>query len=210
MLVIAPVPASEATLLAQLSAEIGAGFDLGSELPWRVRLFALGENEHVLLIVMHHIVSDGWSTDILRRDLTQAYAARCQNHPPSWPALPAQYADYALWQHQALGDENDAESALALQLAYWRKTLAGIPEQLDIPCDRPRPAAATYRGSSCSFWLDENLHARVAQLAREAHVSVVHGHADGTRRLAHATRRQPRHPARQPHRRTHARPFLRT
>ena len=82
------------------------GFDLATEPPLRLHLFALSASRHVLLLLLHHIAGDGWSMAPLARDLARAYAARCGGGAPELPGLPVQYADYTLWQHQALGSEN--------------------------------------------------------------------------------------------------------
>ena len=89
-----------------------------------------------------------------------------------WPALPVQYADYALWQHGVLGAESEAGSAIASQLAYWRETLAGLPAELDLPRDRARPAVSSYRGDLVGLSLSAALHGRLLSLAREAGASL--------------------------------------
>src|SRR5262249_13747561 len=111
--------ASEVDLPQALADAAQQGFDLACEPPLEAHLFALAETEHVLLLVLHHIAGDGWSLMPLARDLCRAYAARVDGQAPELPALPVQYADYTLWQHAALGEEDDAHSAIARQLAFW-------------------------------------------------------------------------------------------
>src|SRR5262249_43022683 len=142
------------------------GFDLAHELPLRAHLFALSADEHVLLLVLHHIAGDGWSLAPLARDLSAAYASRLHGAAPVLPALPVQYADYTLWQRSVLGEESEAASVLARQLAYWRKALDGLPEGLELPADRTRPAVASYRGGSVALELSSELHAALLGLAR--------------------------------------------
>ncbi|WP_425581656.1 amino acid adenylation domain-containing protein, partial [Streptomyces stramineus] len=147
-------------------------FDLTSELPFRVWLFRTEGDEQALLILAHHIASDGWSTAPLARDLSTAYAARRAGSAPAWAPLPVQYADYTLWQRDVLGDENDPQSVISAQVAHWRETLAGLPDQLVLPADRPRPAEAAYRGESVAFSVDTALHEGIAELARAHQASV--------------------------------------
>jgi len=155
-----------------IAAEVRCGFDLAGEPPIRATLFQLGADEHVLLLVLHHIASDGWSLAPLGRDLSTAYAARHDGVSPGWTPLPVQYADYTLWQRDVLGAEHDPTSPIAAQLEYWRRTLAGLPEELDLPTDRPRPAAASYTGGAVEFRLDQRLHDGLLELARAKQVSL--------------------------------------
>ncbi|WP_374106469.1 condensation domain-containing protein, partial [Streptomyces sp. TRM70350] len=123
------------------------------EIPVRGELFVLGEGRCVLVLTLHHIAGDGWSLAPLARDLVAAYGARVEGRVPRWESLPVQYADYAVWQRRVLGEESDAGSEMARQVAYWRQRLAGLPDQLQIPADRPRPAVFSHRGGSCVFRL---------------------------------------------------------
>ncbi|MEE1843838.1 amino acid adenylation domain-containing protein, partial [Streptomyces sp. JV190] len=165
-------PATEENVAALLTAESERIFDLASDLPFRARLFSLGEQESVLLVVMHHIVSDGWSYQPLMRDLSTAYATRSRGERPAWEPLPAQYADYALWHRGVLGDPADGESVAARQLDYWRRTLADLPEEVTLPAVRQRPAVASYRGATHTVHLSQDVHSSLAELAREAGASV--------------------------------------
>ncbi|OKH99775.1 hypothetical protein A6A06_22110 [Streptomyces sp. CB02923] len=147
---------------------LSEGFSLESELPLRATLFRTGTDEHTLLVVMHHIVADGWSVTPFTEDLSTAYAARCEGHGPSWPApLPVQYADYSLWQRDVLGDERSPGSRMARQAAYWTERLADLPEELALPGDRPRPLTAGYTGGTVGHRIDAALHARLLHLGRE-------------------------------------------
>ncbi|MGH3685618.1 MAG: amino acid adenylation domain-containing protein, partial [Pseudonocardiaceae bacterium] len=148
------------------------GFELGTEAPVRAELFALAPDEHVLLVVVHHIAGDGWSMRPLSADLAAAYAARCQGRAPGWAPLPVQYADYTLWQHQLLGDHTDPDSLFATQLAYWTHTLAGLPEQLNLPTDRHRPATTSHRGAQVKVHLDAELQCGLTRLARQGGASM--------------------------------------
>ncbi|MFN2413808.1 MAG: condensation domain-containing protein, partial [Pyrinomonadaceae bacterium] len=124
------------------------GFDLAQGPLWRASVVRLGEEEHVLLYTMHHIISDGWSMGVLVREMGLLYDAYSRGVAPSLPELPIQYADYALWQRERLeGGE------LERQLAYWEERLAGVPEALELPTDRPRRAGGRHRGSSVAFRL---------------------------------------------------------
>ncbi|MGI8332311.1 amino acid adenylation domain-containing protein [Actinomadura scrupuli] len=171
------VRTSAAELPSALAAAAGRGFDLSVEIPFRVGLLDLGTDEsgapvHVLLLVLHHIAGDGWSMAPLARDVITAYAARRDGHPPAWAPLPVQYADYALWQRELFGSEDDPDSLISTQLAYWRETLAGLPDQLELPADRPRPAEASYRGETVRFTVGAGTHEALASLARESQASL--------------------------------------
>ncbi|VEG45704.1 linear gramicidin synthetase subunit D [Mycolicibacterium flavescens] len=142
-------------------------FDLANEIPLRARLFSVAEDEHVLAAVVHHIAADGWSLTPLVADLGQAYTSRCAGRAPGWAALPVQYADYALWQRAQFGDVDDAESPIGVQLAYWQQVLAGMPERLVLPTDRPYPHVAGHGGASVAVEWPADLQQRVRAVARE-------------------------------------------
>ncbi|WP_344571013.1 amino acid adenylation domain-containing protein, partial [Kitasatospora viridis] len=150
----------------QRDAACAETFDLSCELPIRVTLFTLSPTEHVLLVVLHHIAADGWSLGPLLRDLAAAYRARLTGRGPDWEPLPIQYADYALWQRDLLGDEQDPESLTARQLDHWRTTLAGLPEELELPTDRPRPPAPSGAADSVDLAWGAELHTALLDLAR--------------------------------------------
>jgi amino acid adenylation domain-containing protein/non-ribosomal peptide synthase protein (TIGR01720 family) len=146
-------------------------FDLSAETPLRVSLLRSAADEHVLALVLHHIAGDGWSTRPLIRDLSEAYSARCSGLAPGWDPLPVQYSDYALWQRELLGDENDPESVTAKQLEFWREELADLPQPMALPTDRPRPASASNRGETVWFSIDGVLLEAVEELARKEGVT---------------------------------------
>ncbi len=166
---------TEAALPAALAHALAHRFDLAAEPPLRSWLFRLGERESVLLVLTHHVATDGWSLGPLLRDLTAAYGARLGGVAPDLPPLPVQYADYTLWQQSVLGDydnphdnpHDDPHSQLAAQVDYWRKALRGAPALLELPTDRPRPAVASNRGASVEFAWDVELHRAVVDLAKE-------------------------------------------
>ena len=142
-------------------------FDLGSEIPLRAKLFRAAEDEHVLVAVVHHIAADGWSITPLVADLGAAYASRCAGRVPGWDPLPVQYVDYTLWQRTKLGELEDSDSRIVAQLAYWEQALAGMPEQLQLPTDRPYPPVADYRGAQVAVEWPVELQQGIARLARE-------------------------------------------
>ncbi|MFF0544460.1 non-ribosomal peptide synthase/polyketide synthase [Nocardia thailandica] len=177
-----PVTVAAAGLPAALAAEIGAGFDVTTAPPLRARLYRVREDaaldaateyaaddnaaaDHVLVFVVHHIAGDGWSAGPLVRDTMAAYLARSAGAAPQWAPLPVQYADYALWQRELLGDEADPRSRAAAEIAYWRGALAGLPEETGLPTDRPRPVTASLHGGRVDFTLDADLVAALDAVA---------------------------------------------
>ncbi|MFF9850446.1 amino acid adenylation domain-containing protein [Streptomyces litmocidini] len=151
---------------AVLTAETAYAFDVSTERPVRARLLRLAPESHVLMLLVHHIAGDGWSLAPLARDLGQAYRARTAGEEPGWTDLPVQYADYTLWQRALLGDEDDPAGTAARQLEFWKTALDGLPDLLDLPWDRPRPAVATHRGDAFAFPVDAGTHRALADLAR--------------------------------------------
>jgi amino acid adenylation domain-containing protein len=162
----------EAGLAGMLAAAARAGFDVSAELPWRARLAELSSDDHVLALTLHHIAADGWSMGVLARDVSAAYAARRSGREPGRAPLPVQYADYAIWQRELLGAEQDPGSAAAAQLGYWRQALAGLPQELALPADRPRPAAASHRGGSVPVRVSAAAHAGLVRAARTGRATV--------------------------------------
>jgi amino acid adenylation domain-containing protein/thioester reductase-like protein len=142
-------------------------FDLATEIPLRARLFRVADDEHVLVAVVHHIGADGWSIAALVRDLGVAYASRCAGRAPGWAELAVQYVDYTLWQRAQFGDLEDSDSLIAAQLGFWEQALAGMPERLQLPTDRPYPPVADYRGASVVVEWPAGLQQRVREVARE-------------------------------------------
>ncbi|MEZ0113832.1 amino acid adenylation domain-containing protein [Catenulispora sp. EB89] len=159
---------SAADLPEALAGQLGLPFDLAREVPWRVGLLRTAPTEHVLAIVVHHIASDGWSMNILARDLSAAYSARLDGRAPDWSPLPVQYADFTQWQHELLAGRQDPESMLGRQLAHWQRALAGLPEQVELPADRPRPAEVTHQGSTVHFEVDGWVRQGLAGIARSS------------------------------------------
>src|SRR5882724_9207258 len=122
--------------------EAGASFDLEAGPLIRGRLIQFAEDEHALLITMHHIVSDGWSMSVLRKELSALYGALVRGEADPLPALAIQYVDYAVWQRQRMEGE-----VLQQQAAYWKRALSGAPTLLELPADHPRPSQHDYAGA---------------------------------------------------------------
>ncbi|PBC51089.1 non-ribosomal peptide synthetase [Rhodococcus sp. ACS1] len=146
---------------AHLRAFVDSGFDVSVDAPIRSRLYRVGPDAHVFALVVHHIAADAWSLTPLIRDTMTAYQARLGGGSPEWLPLPVQYSDYSVWQRAVLDDE----SADTLQ-RYWLDTLADLPEQVTLPTDHPRPAAASGHAGTVGVELGEQLHDAVHTLAR--------------------------------------------
>ncbi|MGH9334536.1 MAG: condensation domain-containing protein, partial [Vicinamibacteria bacterium] len=142
--------------------EVRRSFDLARGPIFRAKLFELEEEDHVLTLAMHHIVTDGWSSRVLMRELQALYRAFTEGEASSLPALGLQYADYAAWQRERLKGE-----VLSDQLSYWRTRLQGIPSALDLPTDRPRPRRATHRGGKVERRLSESLTRSLRDLSQK-------------------------------------------
>jgi len=149
-----------------IAAATRYAFDLSTEIPIRAILFRVADDEHVLVAAVHHIAADGWSITPLARDLSVAYVARCAGRTPAWAELPVQYVDYTLWQRAQFGDLLDSHSPIAAQLAYWEDALAGLPERLQLPTDRPYPQIADQRGATAAVEWPAELQQQIARVAR--------------------------------------------
>ncbi|HEY3581717.1 MAG TPA: condensation domain-containing protein, partial [Pyrinomonadaceae bacterium] len=148
-------------------AEANLPFDLERGPLLRVRLLQLSEDEQVLLVTMHHIVSDGWSMGVLVKEVAALYTALASGQPSPLAELPIQYADYAVWQREWLRGE-----VLERQLSYWREQLTGAPAVLELPSDRPRPAVQSFRGSYEPVTVSAELTARLKELSRREGVTL--------------------------------------
>jgi amino acid adenylation domain-containing protein len=156
-----PAAARQREALRLATAEAGRPFDLGRGPLFRTLLFRLAPPEHVLTVTLHHIVSDGWSTGVLIREMAALYEAFAAGRPSPLPELPIQYVDYAAWQRRRLRGE-----ALDKELAFWRERLAGTPP-LELPTDRPRPAQASFAGGHRPMALADALPPLLNALRRE-------------------------------------------
>ncbi|QUQ67499.1 condensation domain-containing protein [Kutzneria sp. CA-103260] len=143
-----------------------AQFDLSTEIPVHAEVLSISADEHVFVLVTHHIISDPWSLGPLCRDLSRAYAARLAGKTPDFVPLPVQFADFAQWQREHLGREDDPASVMVAQTETWREILSGVPEQLELPWDRPRPAVAGARGGTVPFTVPAEVFSRVQSLAQ--------------------------------------------
>src|SRR3954470_10338 len=151
----------EAAVRRRVGEEAQRPFDLSAGPLFRGALLRLGEEDHALLLSMHHIVSDGWSMGVLAREFSALYEAYREGGESPLPELQVQYADYAVWQREQLEGE-----ALERQLSYWRERLPGAPELLELPTDHPRPPAQTYRGATVAVELSPELVERLQALGR--------------------------------------------
>ena len=151
-----------------LSAEQLQPFDLNNPPLLRVKLLKLSSTEHILLLTMHHIISDAWSMGVLVKEITTLYQAFCNGKNNPLPALPIQYADFAVWQKQCLQGE-----VLEHHLIYWKRQLLGgnLPV-LKLPIQRSQSAAATFKGASCNFELSQDLSQKIQEFSRRENVTL--------------------------------------
>ncbi|WP_339493126.1 amino acid adenylation domain-containing protein, partial [Pseudomonas sp. EA_15y_Pfl2_R67] len=163
------LPYEQASLSAARigNSEALAPFDLARGPLIRGQLLRLADDEHILLITQHHIISDGWSVGVLVKELAALYQAFSQDQPDPLPALPIQYADYAAWQHQALDGER-----LNRQANFWRSHLGGAPALLSLPTDRPRPAMQSYRGGDVPVVIAPALRERLERFCQQHNVTL--------------------------------------
>ncbi|MEH2235674.1 amino acid adenylation domain-containing protein [Nostoc sp.] len=150
-----------------LKEEAQRPFNLESDLMLRATLLQVDEQEHILLLVMHHIASDGWSIGILWQQLAAVYDALLSSKPSPLAKLSIQYADFAAWQHQWLSGE-----ILVSQINYWKTQSAGANTVLELPTDRPRPPVQTYQGAVQSLTLPQNLSASLKELSHQQGVTL--------------------------------------
>ncbi len=151
----------------EMQEEARRPFDLARGPLWRARLFHLAEEQHTLILTLHHIIADGWSLGVLVREITLLYPACRASLPDPLPPLPIQYADFAIWQREQLND-----AALAPALAYWRERLAAPLPVLDLPTDFPRPPVQSFRGATISRSLPPQLTAALQALAQAEGVTL--------------------------------------
>jgi amino acid adenylation domain-containing protein len=163
------LPAGEQDLRLQaiFREEDARGFEIAVECLWRARLVRLADERHLLVLVLHHMIYDGWSTGILLEEMTALYRAHCLGEPLSLEPLAVQYADFAAWQRQRLSG-----GSFDRLLAFWRSRLQDLPASLDLPLDRPRPALLGFRGAHLPFTLPLDLAQRLRHLAKRESASL--------------------------------------
>jgi amino acid adenylation domain-containing protein len=181
----APAEQREERLCALMTEEVARPFNLRQDRMLRAKLLQLAPTEHILLLTLHHIASDGWSIGILMQELAALYNATVEGVATTLPQLPIQYPDFAAWQHQLL--EN---GELREQGAYWKKQLAGAPESLELPADRTRPAVQSFRGGVERIVLSPALGKKLKDLSRAEGVTMFMTLLAGFNTLLHRVTRQ--------------------
>ncbi|WP_075661221.1 thaxtomin non-ribosomal peptide synthetase TxtB [Streptomyces acidiscabies] len=159
--------AAEDRLAGHLARAAAEPFELRTDLPLRARLFRHGQDRYTLLLLMHHITVDAWSLAPLTADLAHAYRARLGQRAPQWQPLPVHYRDYAVWHNEQAAEAQDRGSGFGRQLAFWERTLRGLPVETRLPADRSRPARPTYRGGTVHTHVEASLHQELLNCARE-------------------------------------------
>ncbi|WP_030297979.1 non-ribosomal peptide synthetase [Streptomyces sp. NRRL F-5681] len=175
LLTVTDATGAEDEIRHHIEATAAAPFDVERDVPLRAGLLRLAADQHVIVLAVHHIAADQWSARPLLTDLATAYAARTEGEEPAWPPLPVQYADFTLWQRSTLGWDDDAprpDGAAAAQLDHWRTALAGLPAELPLPTDRPRPPAPSHRGGFARFTVPPEIHTAMRALARTESTSL--------------------------------------
>ena len=162
-----PAATREAAAQRLVTTETQQPFDLTRGPLVRAMVVRLDTMDHVLLVVLHHLVFDAWSAEVLLKELATLYEAYTTGHPASLPALPHQYADFVHWQHQSVQGER-----LAAQLAYWQHQLAGVPAALDLPMARPRPSIQTFHGERQRLIFPQSLCEALKTLSRQQGVTL--------------------------------------
>ncbi|OLT34832.1 hypothetical protein BJF84_16075 [Rhodococcus sp. CUA-806] len=162
-----PVPVRDRDVAEQVRTLLGTSFDVSTSVPVLVRILARSADEHILVLVVHHIAIDGFSLGPLTRDLMTAYAARSMGQEPGWAPLDVQYADFVLWQRDVLGESSDPASIMSAQESFWQRTLAEIRPQTGIATDRPRAASASGLGRTHEFTVDGAVVQALHETARE-------------------------------------------
>ena len=162
-----PEQAQAVSVERQLDQAIGQPFDLAAGPLFRVKLLRLAAEEHVIILVMHHIVTDGWSLGVLIEELSAGYDACSRGADPARPDLPIQYADFTCWQREWLSGER-----LHAQIEFWKAKLAGAPPRLELPTDRPLAPTLTYAGATIDFAIEPELTRKLKALAQESGATV--------------------------------------
>ncbi|MER7583168.1 amino acid adenylation domain-containing protein [Kitasatospora sp. NPDC097691] len=156
----------------EVAAAAAHTFDLATETPVRAGLFEVAADEHVLVLLLHHMACDSGSLTLLGRELAKSYDARCRNTAPDWAKPPVQYADHVLGQLRRLGDASDPHSLAAQQLSFWRTTLSGLGGGIGLPFDRPRPATPSRDEGSVRFEVSPEEHSRLVELSHSTGTTV--------------------------------------
>ncbi len=164
---LAPRGIAEEAIASEVVRVFARGFDVAAEVPIRIAVLRVSATDHVLVIVAHHIAADGFSMRPLTTDILVAYTARVEGRAPQWPQLDVQYADFALWHREVLGDPNDPTSVSHRELSYWSEQLRGLENCGRVPVDHDQPDVATFRGASADFTVPGALRTELENLARQ-------------------------------------------